>query len=111
MRKCYGMVSFSVLLNGSSIEYFHGFRGLRQGDPLSHFLFLVVAKAFGALLFKVYQGGLMVGFQVGNNALVVSHLQFGDDTLVMYRNSTRQLNYLRCVICCFEAIAGLKVNL
>lgn len=55
MKKCYGTASF-IFLNSSPVDYFHGSRGLCQSDPLSPFLFLVVAEAFGALLTKAFKG-------------------------------------------------------
>lgn len=62
MKKCYGITHYSVLVNGILVEHFHGSKGLRQGDPLSPFLFLVVAEVCGVLLSKAYQGGLLEGF-------------------------------------------------
>lgn len=53
----------------------------------------------------------MEGFEVGNEGMMVSHLQFADDTLMMYKNLVRQLRYQRCVIQCFEVVSGLRVNL
>lgn len=111
MRKCYGTSSLSILLNGSSVEYFHGSMGLRQGDSLFPFLFLIVVEAFGALLIKVYQGGLLEGFQVRDNGVMVTHLQFADDTLIICKDSATQIRYLQCLIRCFEAVYGFKVNL
>lgn len=70
-----------------------------------------MAEAFGVMLSKAFQGGLLEGFQVGRSDLKISHLQFVDDTLVFCKQSISQLTLLRCVIRCFEAILGLKVNL
>lgn len=67
MKKSYGIATFSILLNGTSVEFFHASRGLRQGDPLSPFLFLIVAMAFSALLSKAFQSGLLKGFRIKNN--------------------------------------------
>lgn len=78
-KKCYGTASFSIIFNGTLVEYFHGSRGLRQADPLSPFLFLVVVEAFSMLLEKAFQGGLKEGLKVGQNGDVVSHLQFVDE--------------------------------
>lgn len=111
MKKCYGTAHYSVLVNGSLVEHFHGFRGLQQGDPLSPFLFLVVAEVVGALISKAFLGGLIGGFEVRPNGLKVSHLQFANDTLIMCRASKDQVKYLRCVVRCFEVVLGLKVNL
>lgn len=92
-------------------RFFHASRGLRQGDPLSLFLFLIVAEAFGALLPKAYMGGLMEGFRVGDERMLVSHLQFSDDTLIMCKDSESQVLYLKCIIHCFKAVSSLQVNL
>lgn len=43
--------------------------------------------------------------------MMVSHLQFADDTLILCKNEDRQLKYLRFVIRCFEVVLGLKINL
>lgn len=101
---------FSILLNGALLNYFNGSRSLRQGDPLSPFVFLIVAKAFGRLLSRAYEGGLLEGFDIGGNGIVVSQLQFAYDTLIMCKDSVLQVRYLRCVIRCFEVVSGLKVN-
>lgn len=45
------------------------------------------------------------------NGLRVTHLQFADDTLIMCKASETQVKYLRCVIRCFKAVSGLKINL
>lgn len=123
---CYGTIAYSILLNETLVEFFHGSRGLRQGDPLSLFLFLIVAEAFGALLSKAFRCGLLEGFRVKENGVMVSHLQFTDNTLIMcktFEESLKshtlimckafeeQVKYLRCVILCFEAVSNLKVNL
>lgn len=95
-EKCYGMASFLILLNGSFVDFFHGSGCLRQGDPLSPFLFV---------------GGLLEGFKVRDNGLMVFLLQFTGDTLIICKASLEHIMYLRCVIHCFEAVSGLKVNL
>lgn len=63
------------------------------------------------LLAKAFQSGLMEGFDVGHNGVVVSHLQFVDDTIVLCKDLVRQLKYLRCVIKYFKVVTGLKVIL
>lgn len=111
MKKCYGMAHYSVLVNGTAVEHFHGSRGLCQDDPLSHFIFFVVAEAFGALLSKAFHAGILKGFEVRLNRLKVSHFQFADDSLIMCRALEDQVKYLRCVVRCFEVVLDLKLNL
>ena len=49
---CISIVSFSVLLNGSPYQKFYPQRGIRQGDPLSPYLFILYAEVFSGLLNK-----------------------------------------------------------
>ena len=65
-------------------------------------------------MYKACEVGLLEGFQVGSarsRGLLVSHLQFADDTLIMCRPCESDLGYLRCVLLLFEAMSGLRVNL
>jgi hypothetical protein len=79
------MVRFSILVNGTSAGFFTSSRGLRQGDPLSPLLFVVVMEALSRMLNVTMNQGLLTGFSVGsrdNEDLVVNHLLFADDTLI-----------------------------
>ena len=58
---CIGTVSFSVLINGTSSGFFKSSRGLRQGDPLSPYLFMIVMEAFSCLLKRAKEEGGFVG--------------------------------------------------
>lgn len=73
-------MSFSALVNGTPTRNFEAPRGLRQGNPLSPLLFLLVTETLGAMVTKVLEGGLLKGFKVGREEVIVSHLQYADDT-------------------------------
>lgn len=53
---------------------------------------------------------MLQGFQIRLGEVSVSHLQFANDTLIMCTNSQRKNKHLRCILRCFEAVTGLKVN-
>lgn len=60
-------VRFSVLVNGEPSGFFASSRGLRQGDPLSLFLFILVMEALSKLMDKAVLGGFIDGFKVGRD--------------------------------------------
>ena len=57
---------FSILVNGSPKGYFKSSRGIRQGDPLSSMLFVIVVEAWNALLDKAKHWRLIFGFTIDN---------------------------------------------
>lgn len=106
---CISTVSFSVMVNGTPEGYFRSSRGLRQGDPLSPLLFVIVMEAFSRMLEKAVEEGLIRGFTVGHAQ--ISHLLFADDTLILCDANDEQLRNLRRLLLCFEAVSGLRINL
>ena len=88
---------FSVLINGNPEGFFNSTRGLRQGDPLSPYLFVIGIEVFSNLVDKVVLGGFLTSFNIANRQgeEQITHL-FANDTLV-FCNSREQLAYLSWV--------------
>nr|XP_023874649.1 uncharacterized protein LOC111987174 [Quercus suber] len=110
---CLSTVRFSILINGSPCGFFESARGLRQGDPLSPLLFVLVMDALGRMLDKAVHEGRMSGFRVGDlegRSLAVSHLLFADDTLIFCDADLDQILILRMILIWFEVVSGLKIN-
>jgi hypothetical protein len=111
IRECVRTATASVLVNGSPTNEFPLERGLRQGDPLSPFLFLLAAEGLNVLMEAVVEQNLFTGYRVGQHDPVeVSHLQFADDTLLLGAKSWANVRALRAVLVLFETMSGLKVN-
>jgi hypothetical protein len=103
--------TMSVLINGSPTPEFPLERGLRQRDPLSPFLFLLAAEGLNVMMQSMVVNNIFTGYSVGaHDSTVVSHLQFADDTLLVWVKSWRNVHALRVVLLLFEAMSGLKVN-
>lgn len=77
---CVSSVKYSVKLNGKLLESFTPSRGLRQGDPLSPFLFLFVAGALSRLVNKAISEEGLEGVKICRRAPTISHLLFADDS-------------------------------
>jgi len=106
---CISTVRFSVLINGFPFGFFSSSRGLRQGDPLSPFLFVFVMEALSRMISAAVRGGgLLDGFKIGD--VYFSHLLFADNTLIFCSAHSSQLRNLRSLFLLFEAASGLKVN-
>jgi len=111
IKECVGTATASILVNGSPTGEFQLGRGLRQGDPLSPFLFLLAAEGFNVLMNSLSDSNLFTGYTVGGrDSVTVSHLQFADDTLILGNKSWANICAMRAVLVLFENLSGLKVN-
>ena len=79
IKTCISSVSFSTLLNGSPFGHFYPERGLRQGDPLSLFLFILGSEVFSRLLFKEERKDCIFGLRISRNYFTIHHFLFADD--------------------------------
>lgn len=79
IRDCVSSASMSVLVNGSTTGEFQLPKGIRQGDPLSLFLFLIVVEGLSCLMRKVVEMKEYDGIEIGRNKILIRHLQFPDD--------------------------------
>lgn len=93
----------SVMVNGSPTKEFSMGKGLRQGDLLSPFLFLVVAEGLKGLINKAVENGSYAGFSI-NRRCFIDVLQFADDTLVVGDGSWSHLRAIKAVLRGFELI-------
>jgi hypothetical protein len=110
MKACVFAGNLSVLVNGSHTSEISIQRGLKQGDPLAPFLFLLVAEGFAGLMRSAVEKNLFKGFGVGPENLIVTHLQYADDTLCVGEATIENLWTLKAILRGFELASGLKVN-
>lgn len=111
IMRCLDHPYFSVMINGVSKGFFSSSKGIRQGDPLSPFLFTLVADGFNALMSRAVDLGLIKGFRSSHSGPTVSHLQFANDTICFVDASSDQVANLKLISNFFECISGLKVNI
>lgn len=110
IKECLVTAKIAVLVNGSPMNEFSMSRGLRQGDPLSLLLFLIATEGLNGLISAAKQDGLYKGVAVGRERVVVTHLQYTDDMLLIGEACDEEVGVMKAIMRCFKAISGLKAN-
>nr|GEY33898.1 putative RNA-directed DNA polymerase, eukaryota, reverse transcriptase zinc-binding domain protein [Tanacetum cinerariifolium] len=100
----------SILINGSPTEEFQCFRGLKQGDPLSPFLFILVMESLHLSFQRVVEAGLFTSLFL-SKSLKFSHMFYADDAIFVGQWSDENINTLVRVLDCFHRASGLKINM
>ncbi|KAH1090505.1 hypothetical protein J1N35_017762 [Gossypium stocksii] len=95
-----------VGLNGERSDWFSPSRGLRQGDPLSPYLFLICAEDFSTLLHEANQKGIMRGAFIGRERLSINHLFFVDDCILFGDALEERAHIVRNLILEYEQVSG-----
>ena len=106
---CVKSMKYKVRVNSMETETFIPTRGLRQGDPLSPYLFLLVAEGLSRLLKGAESRGELHGVRVCRDAPVVSHLLFADDSLILMQANKENADNLKSLLDCYCANSGQKV--
>lgn len=108
--KCITSASFSILINGEKKGHFKASRGLRQGDPLSPYLFLLIAEGLSHLISKANRDSRLSGLRCINGP-TISHLLFADDSLIFCKADERELMSMKNLLKEYELASGESINL
>ena len=95
ITECISNTSFSILINGSPYGFFQPQRGLRQGDPLSPFLFIVAAEVLSKLLQKAEERNKLKDIKLAKGCQLISHLQFADDLFIFVRADEENIRSIK----------------
>ncbi|KAL6132909.1 hypothetical protein ACLB2K_065148 [Fragaria x ananassa] len=110
VMQCVSTVRYSFLVRGKPRGFVIPSRGLRQGDPLSPYLFLLGVEGFSALLKQKQLLGLLPGIKICEGAPSVNHLLFADDSM-LYANATLENCYqIQDVLDTYGRASGQLVN-
>ncbi|GAU43245.1 hypothetical protein TSUD_241360 [Trifolium subterraneum] len=108
---CVSSVNYSVLINSDRVGPISPGRGLRQGDPLSPYLFILVTECLTALIHQAVGRGDLHGVRICRGAPEVSHLLFADDCFLFCRANVAEANELMRILHTYEIASGQEVNL
>ncbi|GJX45177.1 RNA-directed DNA polymerase, eukaryota, reverse transcriptase zinc-binding domain protein [Tanacetum coccineum] len=100
----------SILVNGSPTKEFQFHKGLKQGDPLSPFLFILIMESLHLSFQNVVNAGMFKGVSIGSN-LHLSHLFYADDVVFLGQWSNSNISTIIKVLKCFFCASGLSINM
>ena len=110
MTGCISTVSYSILVNGEPHGYIKPSRGLRQGDPLSPYLFLLCAEGLHSLINKAGRDGDIQGVSLCREGPQITHLVFADDSLLFSKATPTAYETIQGILDQYEKASGQQVN-
>lgn len=110
INNCITTVSYKVLINGQPSRSIFPDKGIRQGDPLSPYLFILCANAFPSLLKEAASAKEIHGIKVARAAPEITHLLFADDSLVFSRANKEEADRILNILKSYEVSSGQLVN-
>ena len=110
IMRCITLVKYKVLMNGKPRGNIVPERGLRQGDPMSPFIFILCTEALVSLLNHAENQGKITGMRVARARPPVSHLLFADDSLFFCKAEPRECEKVMKVVRKYEKAQGQCIN-
>jgi hypothetical protein len=106
---CVTSTVFAILVNGEATSFLQSERGLRQGCPLSPFLFILIMEGLSILLKKSQSEGTLTGIKVSRLTKIL-HLLFVDDVIIMTNSKLSEWLEIRKILNLFCRASGLSIN-
>jgi hypothetical protein len=103
-------VRTNVKWNGDRAEYFHPQRGIRQGDPISPYLFVICMDKLSHLITHCVQEGEWKPMRAGRNGPLISHLMFADDLILFAEANPTQMRFVLNTLNQFCQLSGQQVS-
>lgn len=110
IRGCLTSSMSSVLINESPTGEFPISQGVRQGDPLSPFLFITAMEGLNIAINNAYSKSLINGIKLPNDGPRLSHLFYTDNAIFVGEWCSESIKNLSRILKCFHISSGLKVN-
>jgi hypothetical protein len=108
---CIESVDYLVIVNNEQVGHVIPGRGLRQGDPLSRYLFIICAKGSSSLIRDAENRGTIFGTRICKGAPAVSHLLFADDCFFFFKAEEGEAQVMKNILSIYESASGQAISL
>ena len=102
--------TYLVLINGKSKGFVTPTKGIKQGDPLSPYLFLFCAEGLSAMIRKAEEARNLQGILSGDGGVHLSHLLFADNSFIVCQATMEKCQRLLAILKQYEVASGQAVN-
>nr|XP_023920446.1 uncharacterized protein LOC112031976 [Quercus suber] len=110
IMECVKSVPYSILVNGEPKGHIILTRGIRQGDPLSPYLFLLCSEGLNGLIENAVDCKHIEGVSLCRNGPKISHIFFADDSLLFCRARVGDVEKIQECLGKYERASGQKIN-
>jgi hypothetical protein len=110
IRLCISSSSFSILINGSPFGLFSPKKGLKQGDPLFPFLFIIGSEVLSRLLFREEAFGNLKCMFIARTTPAIPHLLFADDLLIFGKANHKEATSIQTCLTKYCHWSGQSIN-
>ena len=107
---CITTISYFVLINGVAYGSIIPTRGLRQGDIVPPYIFLLCAYGFSSLINDAARNQRISGVSICKGSPKITHLFFADDSLLFCKANIQECQNLINILQLYEASSGQKIN-
>eukprot|EP00253_Pinus_taeda_P032662 PITA_32662 len=109
-QKLYINPQFSILVNGTLSKTFKASRGIRQGDPISPFLFILAVEGLGSYLKQERIADNIKGLRLWGNELPITHQQFVDDIMLFGEPTVREVRNMKKALDLIAEASRMEIN-
>lgn len=110
MKACISSACFSVLRNGKLAGFFSSTQGVRQGDPLSPILFIIMAEAFSRSITRQHKINKWHGAHISGTNISITHSLFAYDTLLFGLSNVQEAQKIKHVLNLYSLVSSQAIN-
>lgn len=110
LMSCVKSVTYQVLINGSPQGHIQPTRGIRQGDPLSPYLFVMCTEMLVKMMQQEGRDGRITGLKIAKNFPSVSHLLFADDSMFYCKENDKDLAHISTILERYTLTSSQRIN-